>query len=252
MRPYIGAVCIRKHESNLPSMKPLGMLKSTQELIINLHGVGPPHDSISPGESSFWISEEVFANFLDLIVSAKRETSVPIVVTFDDGNMSDAAIALPELVRRGLKAIFFVCARRIGMPHYVDRIAILEMLAAGMEIGSHGMKHRDWRRLDEPTLKIEIGVARRHIEDVCGIAVKKAAIPFGSYDRTVLKHLRREQFDCVYTSDRGMARSRAWLKPRNTVDKAWSEADVIALLKAKSSLATRLRLDAAMFYKRLR
>ena len=31
----------------------------------------------------------------------------------------DALIALPELAKRNLKAIFFVVGGRIGMPHYL-------------------------------------------------------------------------------------------------------------------------------------
>ena len=151
-----------------------------------------------------------------------------LVITFDDGNASDAAIALPELVKRGLKATFFVCAGRIGAPHYLDRVALADLLAAGMEIGTHGKDHRNWRGLDETTLDAELGEARRRIEDVCGVAVTKAAIPFGSYDRRLLQRLRRERFECVYTSDRGLARSEAWLKPRDTMDSTWLEADMNA------------------------
>jgi peptidoglycan/xylan/chitin deacetylase (PgdA/CDA1 family) len=225
---------------------------SGQELIVNLHGIGPPHDDIAPGDSLFWISRTAFVNLLDLIVAVPKEHLLPIIVTFDDGNMSDAMIALPELVKRGLNAAFFVCARRIGAPHYLDRSALADLLAAGMEVGSHGMDHRDWRALDEAMLEAEVEVARRRIEDICGTAVTKAAIPFGSYNRNVLKRLRREQFECVYTSDRGLAQSKAWLKPRNTIDSSWLEPDIKAILAAKPSLGARLRQNAAMIYKRLR
>ena len=63
---------------------------------------------------------------------------MPVVITFDDGNESDALIALPELVKRNLKAFFFVVGGRIGLPHYLDRVALRDLISAGMEIGSHG------------------------------------------------------------------------------------------------------------------
>jgi peptidoglycan/xylan/chitin deacetylase (PgdA/CDA1 family) len=223
-----------------------------RELIISLHGIGTPHDGVSAEESFFWVTRQAFTTLLECIVAARAKADIPIVITFDDGNASDAAIALPELAKRGLKAAFFVCASRIGTPHYLDRLALSDLLVAGMEIGTHGKDHRNWRGLDETSLDAELGGARRRIEDVCGVAITKAAIPFGSYDRHVLQRLRREHFKCVYTSDRGLAQSKAWLKPRDTMDCTWLETDMKQVLAAKPSLKARLRRNAAMLYKRLR
>jgi peptidoglycan/xylan/chitin deacetylase (PgdA/CDA1 family) len=200
-------------------------------------------------ESFFWVTRQAFTNLLDHIVArGPGET----VITFDDGNSSDALIGMPELAKRGLKAIFFICSSRIGAPYYLDRAALAELIAAGMEIGTHGKDHRDWRGLDEANLDAELVEARRRIEDVCGVAVRKAAIPFGSYDRRLLKRLRREPFDCVYSSDRGETPSDAWLKSRDTMDSTWSEAEIKQVLAAKPSLKLRFHRKAATFYKRWR
>ena len=221
------------------------------ELILSLHGIGTPHDGVTVDESFFWITRQTFTTLLDSIVAAPPP-AIPVNITFDDGNASDAAIALPELAKRGLKATFFVCAGRIGAPNYLDDIALAELIAAGMQIGTHGKDHRNWRQIDDSTLDAELGGARRQIEDVCGMAVTKAAIPFGSYDRRLLHRLRREHFECIYTSDRGLARSDAWLKPRETMDSTWLQADIKQVLTAKPSLKARLRRDTAMLYKSLR
>jgi len=222
------------------------------ELVLNLHGIGTPHDAVGPEESYFWVTLEAFTMLLENIVATRAITNIPIVITFYDGNASDAGIALPELTKRALSATFFICARRIGTPHYLDRAALAELVAADMEIGTHGMDHRNWRTLDEVELDSELCVARRLIEDTCSRPVTKAAIPFGSYDRRVLARLRREPFECVYTSDGGLARSDAWLKPRITMDRTWREVDVERVLSSKSSMRTRLRREAAMLYKRMR
>jgi hypothetical protein len=88
-------------------------------------------------------------------------------------------------------------------------------------------------------LDAEIGEAHRRIEDICGMAVTKAAIPFGSYDWRVLRRLHRERFKCVYTSDRGLARSKAWLKPRDTMDSTWLEADMKRVLTTNTKAHKR-------------
>ena len=88
--------------------------------------------------------------------SPPPDQSTGLFITFDDGNQSDAKIALPALVKRGLRASFFICAGRIGRPGYLDRVAIRDLLDAGMEVGSHGMRHLDWRKIDDTTLNVEI------------------------------------------------------------------------------------------------
>jgi peptidoglycan/xylan/chitin deacetylase (PgdA/CDA1 family) len=162
-----------------------------RELILNFHGLGMPHSGVGADEEPFWLSRRTFVAMIDRIAFMGEDAGAPTSITFDDGNASDATIALPELVKRGLTATFFVCADRIGLPHYLDRSAIDDLLQAGMAIGSHGMRHRDWRKLDDGALDEEISGARARLADVCGKPVQMASIPFGSYDRRVLARLRR-------------------------------------------------------------
>jgi hypothetical protein len=114
------------------------------------------------------------------------------------------------------------------------------------------MHHFDWRTLEPKMLHVEVDGARHRIEDVCGRAITKVGIPFGSYDRHVLKQLRAERLDCVYTSDGGLARSDAWLKPRQTICSDVSEADMKFLITRYANPAARLRYYATRIYKRLR
>jgi peptidoglycan/xylan/chitin deacetylase (PgdA/CDA1 family) len=221
-----------------------------RELILNFHGIGTPHSGVGADEEPFWLSRRTFIAMIDRIAYMGGDAGASTSITFDDGNASDATIALPELVKRGLTATFFVCAGRIGMPHYLDRSAIGDLLQAGMAIGSHGMRHCDWRKLDDEALDDEISEARARIADVCGGPVRMASIPFGSYDRRVLARLRREDLDCVHTSDGGLARAGAWLKPRASLDASWSARDVERV--ADASATARLRRRAAMLYKALR
>jgi len=223
-----------------------------EQLILNLHGIGTPKRSIPLGESRYWVTRSSFVTVLDHIAGSGTKRPFQVLITFDDGNASDLDIALPELLKRGLHAAFFVCAGRIGKPGYLDRIALADLLGAGMEIGTHGMDHRDWSSIDGPSLETELAGARRRIEEACGKTIMKASIPFGLYDRRLLKRLRRESFQCVYTSDRGLARSESWLKPRNSVDCTWTERDMEQVLTGVWPFSARVRRRAAVIFKRLR
>ena len=185
----------------------------TRSIILTFHGVGAPMREFEPSESNFWLSRDRFLSVLDSV--AGRED---VRITFDDGNASDVEHALPALRERGIRATFFVVASRIGKPAFLDAGAIRELTAAGMVIGCHGMRHRRWAGLDEPSLREELVDARAIIEEISGQPVVEAACPFGSYDRRSLMTLRDAGYHRVYTSDRGTARREDFLQARNTVE----------------------------------
>ena len=220
------------------------------ELILNLHGLGEPHAAVAASERPFWLDAVTFKHLLEQIVDRGPDIEPGVVITFDDGNESDALLATPELIKHGLAGIFFVCAGRLGRKHYLDKHMIQDLVDGGMTIGTHGMYHRDWRILDASELDIEIRDARHQLEDVVQGAVNLVAIPFGSYDRRVLHRLMRDPWACIYTSDRGLARGGAKIKPRETLDTSiLGNTDVISKLCAPPPAYVRLKRLLATLYK---
>ena len=185
-----------------------------EDRIINIcfHGVGTPRRELEAGEAGYWVSADRFRRILDEI------TTWPSVrITFDDGNASDAEIALPALVERELCADFFVLAGRLGTGGSLDEDAVRELRRRGMGIGTHGMCHRSWRGMDAGVRHDELVAARERLSVVAGAAIDSAACPLGRYDRRVLAELRRLGYQRVFTSDRRPARRSAWLQPRYSV-----------------------------------
>ena len=73
---------------------------------ISFHGIGTPEGpEREPDEHRYWVTESAFLRVLDLCASVPN-----VRLSFDDGNASDAAIALPALLERGLSADFFPIA----------------------------------------------------------------------------------------------------------------------------------------------
>jgi peptidoglycan/xylan/chitin deacetylase (PgdA/CDA1 family) len=179
---------------------------------LTFHGIGQPARRLDPGEQDVWVSRDRFVSLLDAV--AGRDD---VRITFDDGNASDVDHALPALRDRGLSATFFVVAGRLGTPRFLDEGGVRALAAAGMEIGCHGMRHRPWRGLDDRALREELVQAKAMLEEIVERPVTEAACPFGSYDRRVLRTLRRSGYRTVYTSDRGTARSGDFLQARNSV-----------------------------------
>ncbi len=182
--------------------------------ILNFHGLGQPRQGLAlgGGEETYWIEESFFEAILDRV---RHRTDVQI--TFDDSNESDFAVAFPALQARGMTAKFFMVAQRIGVQGYVSLNQLQSLVAAGMEIGCHGMRHRSWRGLSKQDLKEELVEAKDRLEQMAVRQIKEAACPWGNYDRRVLRALRNLGYQRVYTSDQGPALSDAWLQPRTTV-----------------------------------
>ena len=185
----------------------------SSSVIINItfHGVGDPQRTIPREEQSVWLSLPDFESILDAAVGR-----TDIGISVDDGNLSDLELALPALLKRDLKATFFVLAGRLNSPGSLTRGDLLILKNAGMKIGLHGMHHRPWRSLKGQELDEEIDDARKLLEDVVGQPITWAACPFGSYGGHCLAKLRERGFERVLTSDRGRADAGAWLQPRNT------------------------------------
>jgi peptidoglycan/xylan/chitin deacetylase (PgdA/CDA1 family) len=76
--------------------------------IFTLHGIGSPHQGVPSDEPFYWVTQQAFVSLLQIIVAGRETSTLPIDITFDDGNESDAVIALPELAKRDLSATFFV------------------------------------------------------------------------------------------------------------------------------------------------
>ena len=221
---------------------------TTSVVNLTVHGVGKTTTrSLDPGEDQTWVTTSQLELVLDAAVGR-----ADVRITFDDGNASDVEIALPRLVERGLRAEFFVLAGLLGTPDRLDRDGVRELLTAGMSIGSHGWVHRDWRRIDDAQADEELGEAHRVLSGITGHEVTRVAIPFGSYDRHVLRRLRAANVTRAYTSDGGRARSEAWLQPRTSLRHDLNAEWVTRVLDRSPTPIQFARRTAARTVKRLR
>ena len=218
----------------IPNPSELAILGSM--MVLNFHCIGKPRRELVDGEGDVCVDRQRFAEILDVVADHSE-----VRLTFDDGNRSDVTEALPELVRRGLSAEFFICPARFGDPEFVDRDDVRELCEAGMSVGSHGMDHVRWRRLGSSEIDREIVQAKHVLEEALQAPVETAACPFGAYDRRTLTALREVGFKRVYTSDGGRASSTDWLVARNTVRGIDTAESIERLLNASREPSSLVR-----------
>jgi peptidoglycan/xylan/chitin deacetylase (PgdA/CDA1 family) len=186
----------------------------------------------------------------DAVAGLAAHGDLPVHISFDDGNLSDYEHALPVLHDRRLTATFFVLAGRLGHPKYLSADHVRALREAGMGIGNHGWAHADLRRTTDSELAHEVDDSRRLLREVTGETIDSFAIPFGSYDRRVLRSLR--SYRTVYTSDERRAQRSGWLVPRHTFTQGWTPDTVRRLATERYGVAQLARQRLVGAIKRLR
>jgi peptidoglycan/xylan/chitin deacetylase (PgdA/CDA1 family) len=216
-------------------------------IILNFHGVGPVTRDVDAGEHNCWLDQDHFETVLDLVRGQSH-----VQLTFDDGNASDWEIAMPALVKRGLKATFFICSGRLDQPTFLSPAQLRELQANGMAIGSHGVDHLPWRTLPAAHLNNELAQSKTVLEKVCGCLINSAACPFGSYDRRVLKNLRCVGYRHVYTSDGGSSSEHEWLHARTTVTRSMPLESIRQTVKEPQTIWRQASINIKKIIKRIR
>ncbi|GGB48445.1 hypothetical protein GCM10011316_20720 [Roseibium aquae] len=213
-----------------------------QTCLLTFHGIGAPIAPLQPGEEQYFVGEDVFSKALDLLPVLEKAHGVTIELSFDDGNASDYRTGFPGLIAAGRTGAFFVLAGRLDQDGYLTRRQVREMHDHGMEIGTHGWDHVDWRTLDAAARQREFVDARKALEDVTGAPVTKAAVPFGRFDAGVLRSLKAENYAKVFTSTSGLAYRAAWFQPRWSPTRAFDPARDLP-----RRLALSQKIKAAVF-----
>jgi len=217
--------------------------------VINFHGIGDPPRAYEPGEESYWTDRVYFETILDFV--AQHPLGAGARLTFDDGNSSDYAIAAPELKRRGLGARFFVLAGKFGQEGYLSRAEVRDLAAQGFEVGSHGLDHVAWTDASDAALVREIKDSKAILEDITGCRVRSAAVPFGLYDRRVLRELGRHGYHSVFSSDGGPRLTAMVPTPRYSVQRNVALASLASVIDTSSSFSRRARTEARVRAKAL-
>lgn len=218
--------------------------------VVNFHGIGAPRRKLERGEAGVWIGIEQFEKLADLIQAGAHGDAVD--VTFDDGNVSDWEIAAPRLAERNLHATFFILPGRLGSPGYLSQAQVRDLANRGFAIGSHGLNHCDWRRIGANELQMEVSQSRSELEQLLKRPVTAVAIPFGAYDRRVLRAIRSAGYERVYSSSDGPRLTRAWPQPRFSVRCDTTPADLQGRINRGRSCLSRAKTEIKTIIKATR
>lgn len=197
--------------------------------VLNYHGIQSREGEYSWYETEFAyvLSTVAFEKQLDAICRSgvqalslsglsawldQPSSEARLMLTFDDGHISHPEHAAPLLAKRGLPAVFFVSASRVGQKGFADWPALRAMIGQGFDIGAHGDTHVPLPPLDDAALERETAGARKKLEDGLGCRVKSFSVPRGYYSGRTGRFLARAGYEFVFTSHFGV--NRGCINPR--------------------------------------
>jgi peptidoglycan/xylan/chitin deacetylase (PgdA/CDA1 family) len=125
----------------------------------------------------------------------------PVVVSFDDGYLSQYVGAFPIMQRLGWPGVLDLKAAGSDLPDADAQ----KMIDAGWELASHTINHLDVSTLDEAGLRREIGDSKRILERRFGVGIENFCYPAGHYDAAAIAELRRDGYRGATTEIPGLA-----------------------------------------------
>jgi peptidoglycan/xylan/chitin deacetylase (PgdA/CDA1 family) len=177
----------------------------------------------------------------ELLTMRGRGSGAGLVgLTFDDGYADFARHAVPILRACGFTATVFPVAQRLGQDNAWDaggprkplmtREQLRQVACAGMEIGSHGLRHVPLPGLADAELDAEIKHSRRVLREISGQDVDGFCYPWGQLDGRVVDRVRAAGYSYGCAVARSTLTSRYAL-PRNYI----GDADSAPRLWAKGA-----------------
>ena len=224
-------------------------------LILMYHDLANEGDSVPVGHRPYVLDVAVFRRHLEALAQHRRpvvtvaqwfsgaQAGERIILTFDDGHVSNHTLALPLLHENGFKATFFVTAGSIGNGRTMNWGQIRALHAAGMEIGSHTMTHRPPSTLSDEELRYELVTSRSVLENGLGAPVTSISSPTGFFNPRMKKIAREAGYQTLCFGQVGLVEdaSDPFALPRIAVKRGMGQDAVEALLRFDRSAIRRMK-----------
>ena len=123
---------------------------------------------------------------------AKKLKPIPdklVVLTFDDGNVSDRTVVAPILKEHGFGATFYITAGWVGRRGRVTWQQVRELDEMGFEIGNHSTTHPNMLRISEEEIRSQIAGFDRALREQGIQRATTFAYPGEHHDRRIVRAL---------------------------------------------------------------
>jgi peptidoglycan/xylan/chitin deacetylase (PgdA/CDA1 family) len=222
-----------------------------RKLILLYHSIGGgPEATATQTFRSHLKIIDVLGQLLPLpaIFSSVDSSRPTVAITFDDGYAALREHAAGILTDFGCTAMVFLNVneidereRRPSKPEegyypgerFLTWKDIDELLKAGWNVGSHGVRHLDLTRIDSGTARNEICASKLIIEQRTGTKCDMFAYPWGRNNAHVRAEVRSAGYRYGFSGDHSNLTSKSDLLalPRVNVAKQYSQDDLAAIIQ---------------------
>jgi peptidoglycan/xylan/chitin deacetylase (PgdA/CDA1 family) len=195
--------------------------------IFMLHYVG---DYLDPSGKLMAITPQKFDTLLDIIEKegyhtitfeelakgnvGQKRLEKAVIITFDDGAKDLFEYAIPHLLKRKMKACFFVPTANIGTYNNWDHDTfgaakislmneheLLELRDLGMEVGSHAHQHLHLDTLSEVECLKQMQTSKQRLEKLLQKTIYTFSWPYGNVPKHYHKMMQKAGYKfglCIY------------------------------------------------------
>ncbi len=183
-----------------PIPAPLALRRAARRTVLAYHELSS--DAVS---YRYALTCRQFEDHLKLALQLDSNSSgskPSLVLSFDDGHISNYFSALPLLEKYSCKAIFFVIVGRMGEhKEFMTWTHLRELVALGHRVEAHSWSHRFLPDCSDADLREELTRSKETLESRLGTPVEAFSAPHGRWDRRVLRACADAGYRSLYTSD---------------------------------------------------
>ena len=130
----------------------------------------------------------------------------PVVLSFDDGYLSDVKTALPVLKARHWPGVLNLEVANLKPVWGIRPPGVRKLLAAGWEVDAHTLTHPDLTTLDAARLREEVTGSRTAIRKMFHVPVNFFCYPAGRYDAAAIAAVQQAGYLGATTTNYGLAK----------------------------------------------
>lgn len=186
--------------------------------ILMYHYIRDHTDAKDKVGANLSVSPAIFAQHLQAIKDAGYQTinfndltdplalpEKPVIITFDDGYEDAYSAALPALQKQGMTGVFYVVSEFLNKWNYMTTDQVKTLDAAGMQIGSHTVSHRDLGKMTSAQQRQQLTESKAFLEQLIGKPVRDFCYPAGKYNETTIALAKEIGYRTATTVKEGRA-----------------------------------------------
>lgn len=182
----------------------------------------------------------------DYLTYGKALPSRPVMLTYDDTDVEQFAVAKPEMDKYNFKGVYFIMTISIGRPRYMSKEQIKQLSDEGHTIASHTWRHdrvdkylttphmdRDLKKMVDNDWDLQLVDTRKKLEGVIGKEIHYFAYPFGLWSKAGIPELRSRGFKLAFQlSTKRDPEEPLYTVRRMIVPPSWSPEGMLRVMRS--------------------